>query len=163
MACLINEYVNVGQERTRRVKEGTTHTQRNTHVCCCNLHFHSLHPPLRKGIIKLTHTPHNQPHDRQNHPLFRFVPTQSNMSKSGKYIHFSPPHIHTHAHRHQQEDIHYKLFFNQTSPKPHTHTHNLIQPGKESLTSLASKVDLKGQRVFVRVDFNGMCVCVCVQ
>lgn len=32
-------------------------------------------------------------------------------------------------------------------PTPHT--------GKESLTTLAEKVDLKGQRVFVRVDFNG--------
>jgi hypothetical protein len=39
---------------------------------------------------------------------------------------------------------------------------NLLAPastttnaGKESLTTLSEKVDLKGQRVFVRVDFNG--------
>jgi len=29
--------------------------------------------------------------------------------------------------------------------------------GKESLTTLSEKLDLKGQRVFVRVDFNGAC------
>ena len=32
--------------------------------------------------------------------------------------------------------------------------------GKESLTTLAEKLDLKGQRVFVRVDFNGTRVCL---
>lgn len=36
--------------------------------------------------------------------------------------------------------------------------------GKESLTSLSNKVDLAGQRVFVRVDFNGRpCMLPCLE
>ncbi len=42
-----------------------------------------------------------------------------------------------------------------TQPQHHPCAH--LNAGKESLTTLSEKLDLKGQRVFVRVDFNGAC------
>lgn len=44
-----------------------------------------------------------------------------------------------------------QLGLNMAAPRPRASP----IAGKESLTTLAEKVDLKGQRVFVRVDFNG--------